>query len=268
MVRREERAANGLKPAARTAISLLAWSTLGVTRPFARGAHDVEAPPGELREPRAGLVALLAPGFIPGCSWRSPTPVATPVAPPRCPTPLPRAPRRAKLARMVRGRFAPSPTGALHLGNARTALLAWLHARAHGGAFVMRVEDLDFGRVRPGIMERQLDELRWLGLDWDEGPDVGGPYAPYIQSQRQERYDAALRTAGGAGAALRVHLLAQGHRPGRQRAARGRRGAALPRHLPRPPGGSRRPVADRARARRSSRCGCGWSRAPSASPTG
>jgi glutamyl-tRNA synthetase len=94
---------------------------------------------------------------------------------------------------MVRGRFAPSPTGALHLGNARTALLAWLHARAHGGAFVMRVEDLDFGRVRAGIMERQLEELRWLGLDWDEGPDVGGPHAPYIQSQRRERYDAALR---------------------------------------------------------------------------
>ena len=92
-----------------------------------------------------------------------------------------------------RGRFAPSPTGALHVGNARTALLAWLHARAGGGAFVMRVEDLDFGRVRPGIMERQLDELRWLGLDWDEGPDVGGPFAPYVQSQRQERYEAALR---------------------------------------------------------------------------
>ncbi|MBW3572769.1 MAG: tRNA glutamyl-Q(34) synthetase GluQRS [Gemmatimonadetes bacterium] len=94
---------------------------------------------------------------------------------------------------MVRGRFAPSPTGALHLGNARTALLAWLHARAHGGAFVMRVEDLDVGRVRPGIMQTQLDELRWLGLDWDEGPDVGGPCAPYVQSRRQALYDAALR---------------------------------------------------------------------------
>lgn len=94
---------------------------------------------------------------------------------------------------MTRGRFAPSPTGALHVGNARTALLAWLHARATGGAFVMRVEDLDFGRVRPGIMERQLDQLRWLGLDWDEGPDVGGPHAPYIQSRRQDLYEAALR---------------------------------------------------------------------------
>jgi len=93
----------------------------------------------------------------------------------------------------VRGRFAPSPTGALHLGNARTALLAWLHARAAGGAFVMRVEDLDFGRVRPGIMQTQLDELRWLGLDWDEGPDVGGPHAPYVQSRRGALYDDALR---------------------------------------------------------------------------
>jgi glutamyl-tRNA synthetase len=94
---------------------------------------------------------------------------------------------------IIRGRFAPSPTGALHVGNARTALLAWLHARAAGGAFVMRVEDLDVGRVREGIMETQLDELRWLGLDWDEGPDVGGPHAPYVQSLRTERYDAALR---------------------------------------------------------------------------
>jgi len=93
----------------------------------------------------------------------------------------------------VRGRFAPSPTGALHLGNARTALLAWLHARAAGGAFVMRVEDLDFGRVRPGIMQAQLDELRWLGLDWDEGPDLGGPHAPYVQSERSALYDSALR---------------------------------------------------------------------------
>jgi glutamyl-tRNA synthetase len=102
-----------------------------------------------------------------------------------------------------RGRFAPSPTGALHLGNARTALLAWLHARAAGGAFVMRVEDLDFGRVRPGVMETQLDELRWLGLDWDEGPDVGGPHAPYVQSERTDRYEAALRRL-----AERGHLFA------------------------------------------------------------
>jgi glutamyl-tRNA synthetase len=100
---------------------------------------------------------------------------------------------------VVRGRFAPSPTGALHVGNARTALLAWLQARAAGGAFVMRVEDLDVGRVRPGVMETQLDELRWLGLDWDEGPDVGGPHAPYVQSQRSEPYEAALRRLARTG---------------------------------------------------------------------
>jgi glutamyl-tRNA synthetase len=94
---------------------------------------------------------------------------------------------------VVRGRFAPSPTGALHVGNARTALLAWLQARAAGGAFVMRVEDLDAGRVRPGVMQTQLDELRWLGLEWEEGPDVGGPHAPYVQSARIARYEEALR---------------------------------------------------------------------------
>ncbi|HEV2130547.1 MAG TPA: tRNA glutamyl-Q(34) synthetase GluQRS, partial [Longimicrobiaceae bacterium] len=93
----------------------------------------------------------------------------------------------------MRGRFAPSPTGELHLGNLRTALLAWLQVRAAGGSFVMRIEDLDQGRVRPGMMEAQLADLRWLGLDWDEGPDVGGAFGPYLQSQRQERYEAALR---------------------------------------------------------------------------
>jgi glutamyl-tRNA synthetase len=98
-----------------------------------------------------------------------------------------------------RSRFAPSPTGDLHLGNARTALLAWLQARHAGGAFVLRVEDLDFGRVRPGIMESQLADLRWLGLDWDEGPDVGGAFAPYLQSERQERYGEALRRLEGQG---------------------------------------------------------------------
>jgi glutamyl-tRNA synthetase len=100
---------------------------------------------------------------------------------------------------MIRGRFAPSPTGRLHLGNARTALLAWLHARSAGGRFVMRVEDLDRGRVRPGYMEAQLDDLRWLGLDWDEGPDVGGPHAPYLQSERRERFAEALRRLEAAG---------------------------------------------------------------------
>lgn len=98
-----------------------------------------------------------------------------------------------------RGRYAPSPTGALHLGALRTALLAWLLARSAGGAFLLRIEDLDTPRVRPGAAPQMLDDLRWLGLDWDEGPDVGGAYGPYVQSARQAIYLgelARLRAAG------------------------------------------------------------------------
>ena len=87
-----------------------------------------------------------------------------------------------------RGRYAPSPTGDLHLGNASTALLAWLSVRARGGAFVIRMEDLDGPRVVPGAAERVLEDLAWLGLDWEEGPDVGGPGAPYEQSLRMSLY--------------------------------------------------------------------------------
>lgn len=92
----------------------------------------------------------------------------------------------------IRGRYAPSPTGVLHLGNLRTALLAWLFARAAGGRFVLRVEDLDLPRVRSGATTQMLSDLRWLGLDWDEGPDVGGCMGPYVQSMRQALYDAAI----------------------------------------------------------------------------
>ena len=94
---------------------------------------------------------------------------------------------------LIRGRYAPSPTGDLHLGNLRTALLAWLFARCADGQFVLRIEDLDQPRVRPGASERMLIDLRWLGLDWDEGPEVGGPYAPYVQSERQEMYSTYLQ---------------------------------------------------------------------------
>ncbi|HEX5547193.1 MAG TPA: glutamate--tRNA ligase family protein, partial [Ktedonobacterales bacterium] len=92
----------------------------------------------------------------------------------------------------VRGRYAPSPTGALHLGNLRTALLAWLFARVAGGRFVLRIEDLDLLRSRPGAAQAMLADLRWLGLDWDEGPDVGGLFGPYVQSMRQTLYDEAI----------------------------------------------------------------------------
>jgi glutamyl-tRNA synthetase len=87
----------------------------------------------------------------------------------------------------MRVRFAPSPTGYLHIGGARTALFNWLYARRHGGSFVLRIEDTDTERSSWEMVAGIVDGLRWLGLDWDEGPDVGGPYAPYFQSQRVDR---------------------------------------------------------------------------------
>ncbi|MEX2582327.1 MAG: tRNA glutamyl-Q(34) synthetase GluQRS [Gemmatimonadota bacterium] len=99
----------------------------------------------------------------------------------------------------MRGRFAPSPTGDLHLGNARTALLAWLQVRRAGGRFVLRMEDLDPGRVRPEYQATQLEDLRWLGLEWDEGPDIGGDFGPYLQSSRQRLYEEALERLGARG---------------------------------------------------------------------
>lgn len=98
-----------------------------------------------------------------------------------------------------RGRFAPSPTGAAHLGTARTALVAWLRARQARGRFVMRIEDLDGPRVVPGAIQAMLEDLRWLGLDWDEGPDVGGSYGPYAQSARFDRYQSALEALKASG---------------------------------------------------------------------
>jgi len=87
-----------------------------------------------------------------------------------------------------RVRFAPSPTGYLHVGGARTALFNWLLARHHGGVFVLRIEDTDVERSSAEMIEGILDGLRWLGLDWDEGPKIGGPYAPYFQSERLDRH--------------------------------------------------------------------------------
>lgn len=98
-----------------------------------------------------------------------------------------------------RGRFAPSPTGALHLGGAATALLAAARARALGGSLILRMEDLDRPRVVPGAAAQLLADLGWLGLAWNEGPDVGGPFAPYTQSERLPRYDAALEALAARG---------------------------------------------------------------------
>lgn len=88
----------------------------------------------------------------------------------------------------VRTRFAPSPTGPLHIGGVRTALFGWLHARHHGGQFILRIEDTDRSRYVEGSLEMIYAGLRWTGIEWDEGPDKGGPYGPYIQSERLEHY--------------------------------------------------------------------------------
>ncbi|RME41192.1 MAG: glutamate--tRNA ligase [Planctomycetota bacterium] len=93
----------------------------------------------------------------------------------------------------VRLRFAPSPTGYLHVGGARTALFNWLIARRHGGTFILRIEDTDRTRHVADSVAKILDDLRWLGLDWDEGPEVGGPCGPYFQSQRRAIYDEHIR---------------------------------------------------------------------------
>src|SRR3954452_9926248 len=98
----------------------------------------------------------------------------------------------------MRVRFAPSPTGQLHIGGARTALFNWLLARGQGGTLVLRIEDTDAERSTPESADGILRDLHWLGLDWDEGPDVGGPYGPYRQSERGEIYrDHALRLLTG-----------------------------------------------------------------------
>jgi len=94
----------------------------------------------------------------------------------------------------VRARFAPSPTGYLHIGGVRTALFNWLLVKRHGGQFILRIDDTDSERNKPEALQPILDGFRWLGIHWDEGPEVGGPVGPYFQSQRLEGYkEAAYR---------------------------------------------------------------------------
>jgi glutamyl-tRNA synthetase len=106
-------------------------------------------------------------------------------------------------SRPVRVRFAPSPTGYLHIGGVRTAYFNWLFARRHGGRFVLRVDDTDAERNVARALEPILDGFRWLGIDWDEGPGVGGPYAPYFQSARSAVYQRAVDTLLARGYAYR-----------------------------------------------------------------
>jgi glutamyl-tRNA synthetase/nondiscriminating glutamyl-tRNA synthetase len=103
----------------------------------------------------------------------------------------------------LRVRFAPSPTGQLHVGNARTALFNWLLARGQGGTFILRIEDTDAERSTRASETAILEDLRWLGLTWDEGPDTGGPHAPYRQSERLELYLEAARDLLARGRAYR-----------------------------------------------------------------
>ena len=99
----------------------------------------------------------------------------------------------------VRVRFAPSPTGFFHIGSARTALFNWLYARHTGGTFVLRIEDTDKERNTEEALQVLLEGMKWMGMDWDEGPDVGGNYGPYFQSQRQPIYDEYLKKLSDAG---------------------------------------------------------------------
>lgn len=95
---------------------------------------------------------------------------------------------------MIRTRFAPSPTGYLHIGGVRTALFNWLYAKKHGGQFILRIDDTDAERNRPEALQPILDGFKWLGINWDEGPEIGGPFGPYFQAERGQLYrDAAMK---------------------------------------------------------------------------
>jgi len=109
------------------------------------------------------------------------------------------------LASSVRVRYAPSPTGQPHIGNIRTALFNWLFARHHDGQFIVRIEDTDQTRLVEGAIASILDGLRWLGIDWDEGPEVGGPHAPYEQSSRLEIYQRPAEQPLAQGSAYYCH---------------------------------------------------------------
>ncbi|MBI5502112.1 MAG: glutamate--tRNA ligase [Deltaproteobacteria bacterium] len=127
------------------------------------------------------------------------------------------------MSERVRTRFAPSPTGDLHLGNARTALFAWLLARGSGGTFVLRIDDTDVERNVAGAEARILADLRWLGLTWDEGPDIGGPRGPYRQSERSSRHRETIAELLRGGAAYRCFCTPERLAAVRDAARRARR---------------------------------------------
>jgi glutamyl-tRNA synthetase len=105
----------------------------------------------------------------------------------------------------VRVRMAPGPTGPFHIGRSRTAVINWLFARHHGGAFVLRIEDTDRERSKPEFLQSIVESMRWLGLDWDEGPEKGGPHAPYYQMGRLETYRTRAERLLSAGSAYHCY---------------------------------------------------------------
>lgn len=121
----------------------------------------------------------------------------------------------------VRTRIAPAPSGSLHVGNARTALYCWLFARSHSGVFILRVEDTDATRATEAADAGVMEDLRWLGLTWDEGPDVGGPHGPYRQSERLDRYGPVVADLLDRGRAYRCYCT-QEELDQRRKEARGR----------------------------------------------
>ena len=132
----------------------------------------------------------------------------------------------------MRVRFAPSPTGQLHVGNARTALFNWLLARGSGGTFILRIEDTDVERSTRESEAAILRDLRWLGLDWDEGPDVGGARGPYRQSERLHLYQSYAKELLARGRRLLLLLLDRAARRRSSGGARRRAAGALRRHVP------------------------------------
>src|SRR5512139_1461624 len=122
-----------------------------------------------------------------------------------------------------RVRFAPSPTGYLHIGGARTALFNWLWARRSGGTFILRIEDTDQGRSTKEAEAAIFDALRWLGLDWDEGPDIGGPYGPYFQMERLDVYAAHAERLVREGKAYACYCTREELEVGRKKAEAGKR---------------------------------------------
>jgi len=124
---------------------------------------------------------------------------------------------------MIRTRFAPSPTGCLHIGGVRTALFCWLFARHHGGRFILRIDDTDRQRNVDEALAPILAGLRWLGIDWDEGPEVGGPFGPYYQSERAELYSQAAEELLSRGFAYRDYATTEEIRQEREAAQQEKR---------------------------------------------